>query len=50
MPPTFVFVLDVSAAAVQSGMLATACATIKECLPSLPGEQRTLVAFITFDR
>lgn len=47
--PVYVFVLDVSATAVQSGMLATAVETIKECLDRLPGQPRTLVGFITFD-
>ena len=50
MPPTYVFVIDVSFAAASSGMLAVACATIKECLDSLPGDERTQVAFITYDK
>jgi hypothetical protein len=50
MPPTYVFVIDVSFAAASSGMLAAACATIKDTLDSLPGDERTLVAFITFDK
>ena len=50
MPPTYVFVIDVSHAAAASGMLAAACATIKGTLDSLPGDERTLVAFITFDK
>lgn len=32
-----------------AGMLATVCSTIKECLDSLPGGERTLVGFLTFD-
>lgn len=50
MPPSYVFVLDVSFAAVSSGMLRVACAAIRDCLDRLPGEDRTQVAFLTFDR
>jgi hypothetical protein len=50
MPPTFMFVIDVSHAAVSSGMLSVACATIKDSLDALPGEERTLVGILTFDR
>ena len=50
MPPVFFFVIDVSYAAVSSGMVATACQTIKDSLDSLPGGSRTQVGFITFDR
>ena len=49
MPPTFFFVLDVTAGAVSSGMLAVACETIKGALDSLPGDERTLVGVLTFD-
>ena len=49
MPPSFFFVLDVSAAAVASGYLPRACATIKACLSRLPGEGRTRVGLLTFD-
>lgn len=49
MPPTYVFVIDVSFAAAASGMLGAVCATIKESLDLLPGDERTQVAFITFD-
>lgn len=50
MPPTYVFVIDVSSAAAASGMLRVACAAIKASLDSLPGDERTLVAFITYDK
>lgn len=50
MPPTYVFVIDVSFAAASSGMLGSVCATIKESLDQLPGDERTQVAFITFDK
>ena len=49
MPPTFFFVLDVTAGAASSGMLAVACETIKAALDMLPGAERTLVGFLTFD-
>lgn len=49
MPPVYFFVIDVSYAAVSSGMLAAACAAIKGCLGDLPGEERTLVGVVTFD-
>jgi len=49
MPPVFFFVIDVSYAAVSSGMVVTACKTIKDSLDSLPGGSRTQVGFITFD-
>ena len=47
--PVYVFVLDVSAPAVASGLLHTTAAAIKESLQSLPGDTRSQVAFITFD-
>lgn len=47
--PVFVFVLDVSVHAVNSGLLKTAVETIKEQLDSLPGAPRTQVGFVTFD-
>lgn len=47
--PTYFFVLDVSATAVRSGMLAVAASTIKQSLDTLPGHGRTKVGFITFD-
>ncbi|MEW5302407.1 MAG: hypothetical protein WDW36_005198 [Sanguina aurantia] len=49
MPPVFFFVIDVSYSAVASGMVATAAAAIRECLHKLPGDERTLVGFLTFD-
>lgn len=33
-----------------SGYLETACKTLAECLDRLPGDGRTQVGFITFDR
>ncbi|KAI9363293.1 hypothetical protein BD770DRAFT_315322 [Pilaira anomala] len=48
--PSFVFVLDVSYSAIQSGMLATAARTILDSLDRLPNaESRTRVGIITVD-
>ena len=49
MPPTYFFLIDVSLASVQSGVLHTIADTIRSCLDTLPGEKRTLVGFLTFD-
>lgn len=49
MPPTYVFLLDVSFHAVSSGLLSAACGSIKACLDKLPGDDRTRVAIMTFD-
>ncbi|CAN0430934.1 unnamed protein product, partial [Discosporangium mesarthrocarpum] len=48
-PPVYMFVIDVSAPAVSSGMVHTAAATIRACLDSLPGGERTMVGLCTFD-
>ncbi|KAJ2963416.1 hypothetical protein NQZ79_g1574 [Umbelopsis isabellina] len=49
-PPAYVFIIDVSYSAVQSGMVATAARTILDSLDRLPNEEnRTKVAFITVD-
>jgi len=45
----YLFVIDVSYAAVQSGMLYVTCKTIKSVLDKLPGAPRTHIGFITFD-
>ncbi|RCI02763.1 COPII subunit [Rhizopus stolonifer] len=48
--PAYVFVIDVSYSAIQSGMLATAARTILDSLERLPNdESRTRVAIITVD-
>lgn len=49
MPPVYFCVIDVSAAAYACGMVAVVAQTIKSCLDQLPGDERTLVGFITFD-
>ncbi|KAK9828118.1 hypothetical protein WJX81_006860 [Elliptochloris bilobata] len=49
MPPAFFFVIDVSQAAVASGVLAHVCRAIRASLDRLPGGERTRVGFLTFD-
>mmetsp|Transcript_10452 Transcript_10452/g.19075 ORF Transcript_10452/g.19075 Transcript_10452/m.19075 type:complete len:883 (-) Transcript_10452:235-2883(-) len=49
MPCVFFFVLDVSKASTESGMLARACQAIADSLDDLPGGKRTMVGFITYD-
>ncbi|XP_047005169.1 protein transport protein Sec24A [Schistocerca americana] len=48
-PAVYLFVLDVSALAVESGYLQIFCETLLEELDKLPGDARTTVGFITFD-
>ncbi|QRW04974.1 transporter protein Sec23 [Ceratobasidium sp. AG-Ba] len=49
-PPVYTFLIDVSHAAVQSGMVATAARAILESLDRIPnGDDRTKVAIIGFD-
>jgi protein transport protein SEC24 len=43
------FVIDVSASAVASGMLQTTVEAIKDSLDMLPGSPRTQVGFLTYD-
>lgn len=48
--PAFVFIVDVSFAAVSSGMLATFARTLADCLDQIPNdEHRTRFALITVD-
>jgi len=49
MPPTYIFLIDVSYRAVSAGILPTIAESIKNCLDKLPGGERTHVGFITFD-
>jgi len=51
MPPTYVFVLDVSKPAIDSGYLGTAVATIKSVIENqlLPGSERARISFVTYD-
>ncbi|CAI2163666.1 12011_t:CDS:10 [Funneliformis geosporum] len=49
-PPVYLFVIDVSYPAVQSGVVATAARTILESLDRIPNEEnRTKIGFITVD-
>jgi protein transport protein SEC24 len=49
-PPVYVFVMDVSYSAVQTGMIAVVADAIKSSLDTLPNEDgRTKVAFVTAD-
>ena len=48
-PPCYVFVIDVSAAAIASGSVQVAILTIREQLDNLPGAPRTRIGFLTYD-
>jgi protein transport protein SEC24 len=52
MPPTYVFVFDVSQPAIDSGYLQQAAHTIKGILEeqTLPGGERTRICFIGYDK
>lgn len=49
-PAVYIFCLDVSRAAIETGYLKTYCDTLADDLDKLPGDSRTQVAFITYDR
>ena len=49
VPPVYIFVLDVSFHALQTGMLRVAVDAIRSSLDRLPGDSRTQVGFVTFD-
>ena len=51
MPPTFIFVLDVSKPAIDTGYLQICVSTIKNVIENelLPGNTRSRVLFITYD-
>ena len=42
-PPAFVFVIDVSARAIQTGLVGEVCSEVLAMLDTLPGGQRTQV-------
>lgn len=52
MPPTFVFLFDVSQPAIESGYLFQAASTIKGIIEegTMPGGDRTRVCFLAFDK
>ena len=51
MPPTYVFVLDVSKPAIDTGYLNLTVSTIKSVIENqlLPGGDRARISFITYD-
>jgi protein transport protein SEC24 len=49
VPPTFFFLIEVTAGAVASGAAAAACASLARLLDELPGGGRTRVGVATFD-
>ena len=48
-PAVYLFVLDVSFAAVESGYLSVVCQTLLEELTKMPGDARTMISLLTFD-
>lgn len=48
-PAVYLFLLDVSGLAQQSGYLEIACQTISEQLNNLPGDARTQVGFVAYN-
>ncbi|XP_074849561.1 protein transport protein Sec24B isoform X4 [Carettochelys insculpta] len=48
-PAVYLFVLDVSHNAVESGYLTVVCQSLLENLEKMPGDSRTRIGFITFD-
>ncbi|KAM8742198.1 protein transport protein Sec24A isoform 1-T1 [Acanthopagrus schlegelii] len=48
-PAVYLFILDVSHNAVETGYLNVFCQSLLENINSLPGDSRTKVGFITFD-
>ncbi|XP_073505705.1 protein transport protein Sec24A [Phyllobates terribilis] len=48
-PPVYLFMLDVSHNAIETGYLSTVCQTLLDNLEWLPGNTRTKIGFITFD-
>ena len=49
MPPTYMFVIEVSAMAIGTGVTQAACAAVKASVKDMPDKNRTLVSIITFD-
>ena len=49
MPPSYMFVIDVSVTAISCGMLTAVVDGIKASLDALSAHERTMVAFLTFD-
>ena len=49
-PAVYVFCLDVSRSAVETGYLKVFCDVLLEELEKLPGDSRTHIGFLTYDR
>ena len=49
-PAVYLFLLDVSRAALETGYLRNFCDTLAEELDKLPGDTRTQLGFITYHR
>ncbi|XP_059096851.1 protein transport protein Sec24A-like [Tigriopus californicus] len=49
-PAVYIFLLDVSHGALETGYLKTVCDVLLEELDKLPGDGRTQLAFLTYDR
>jgi len=49
-PAVYLYVLDVSFNAIQTGYLQDLCLTILEEIEKIPGDSRTQIGFMTFDR
>ena len=49
IPPTYLFMIEVTAGAIVSGATACACASIGQLVEELPGGDRTRVGIVTFD-
>ncbi|XP_072038207.1 protein transport protein Sec24A-like isoform X2 [Amphiura filiformis] len=48
-PAVYLFMLDVSFAAVESGYLSVVCQTLIDELTKMPGDARTMISLLTFD-
>ena len=48
-PCIYLFLIDVSAQAVECGMVATVCGAILENIDKIAGDKRTKIGFITYD-
>jgi len=48
-PPTYIFLIDVSTAAIRSGVLQTISDAIRDSLDNLPSGTRSQVGFVTYD-
>jgi len=49
-PAVYLILLDVSHAAIETGYLQLVCDTLLEYLDQLPGDLRTMIGFITYNR